>query len=210
MNHEAVYDAILDGDAPTAAAAVRSALDAGVPAEDILRQGCIPAMSEIGRLYEAGEAFVPEMLISARAMQSAMQVLKPVLIDSQVKPVGTVVIGTVNGDLHDIGKSLVAMMLEGAGFEVIDLGVDVPPRRFADEAVAHDAQLVAMSALLTTTMTAMKATVETLAERGLKGRIKTLIGGAPITQQYADQIGADGFAPDASSAARKARQLVEA
>jgi 5-methyltetrahydrofolate--homocysteine methyltransferase len=210
MNHEAVYDAILDGDAPTAAAAVRAALDAGVPAEDILRQGCIPAMSEVGRLYETGDAFVPEMLISARAMQSAMQVLKPVLVERQVKPVGTVVIGTVNGDLHDIGKSLVAMMLEGAGFEVIDLGVDVPPRRFADEAVAHGAQLVAMSALLTTTMPAMKATVDTLTERGLKGRIMTLIGGAPITQHYADQIGADGFAPDASSAARKARQLIGA
>jgi 5-methyltetrahydrofolate--homocysteine methyltransferase len=208
MSLEAVFDAILDGDAAAAEEAVQQALAAGVPAEDILNHACIPAMSEVGRLYEEGNAFVPEMLISARAMRSAMGVLRPVLVQEKVKPVGTVVIGTVNGDLHDIGKSLVAMMLEGAGFNVIDLGVDVTPARFAQEAVANNAQLVAMSALLTTTMPSMKTTVEMLAERGLAGKVKTLIGGAPISEAYAGQIGADGFAPDASRAARKARELV--
>jgi 5-methyltetrahydrofolate--homocysteine methyltransferase len=208
MSLDAVYGAILDGDASAAADAVQQALAAAVPAEEILNLACILAMSEIGRLYEEGIAFVPEMLISARAMRSAMGVLRPVLVQENVKPVGTVVIGTVSGDLHDIGKSLVAMMLEGAGFQVIDLGVDVPPTRFAQEAAASNAQVVAMSALLTTTMPAMKTTIDILAEGGLAGRVKTLIGGAPISQAYADQIGADGFAPDASRAARKARELV--
>ncbi|PWH20274.1 MAG: cobalamin-binding protein [Ardenticatenia bacterium] len=208
MSLESIYDAVLNGDAKKAAAETEAALKAGIKAEDILHKACIPAMTEVGRLFEEGEKFVPEMLISARAMQAAMNILRPELVKADVKTLGKVVIGTVQGDLHDIGKNLVKMMLEGAGFEVIDLGVDVSAQKFVDTAREQNADIIGLSALLTTTMPGMKTTIETLKEAGLHGKIKVMIGGAPITQDYADEIGADGYAPDASSAVRKAKQLL--
>ena len=208
MSLESIYDAVLNGDAKKAAAETEAALKAGMKAEDILYKACIPAMAEVGRLFEEGEKFVPEMLISARAMQAAMNILRPELVKADIKTLGKVVIGTVQGDLHDIGKNLVKMMLEGAGFEVIDLGVDVSTQKFVDTAREQNADIIGLSALLTTTMPGMKTTIETLKEAGLHGKIKVMIGGAPITQDYADEIGADGYAPDASSAVRKAKQLL--
>jgi 5-methyltetrahydrofolate--homocysteine methyltransferase len=165
-------------------------------------------MEEVGRLFEEGEKFVPEMLISARAMQTGMGILKPLLLQADIKTVGKVIVGTVAGDLHDIGKNLVAMMLEGSGFEVIDLGTDVSPQAFVDAVREHEPQAIGMSALLTTTMPSMGATIEALKEAGLREGVKVMIGGAPITQDFADKIGADGFAPDASSASRKTKELV--
>jgi 5-methyltetrahydrofolate--homocysteine methyltransferase len=208
MSLEAIYEAVLKGDAGTTEAEVKATLDAGTPPEDVLYKACIPAMEEVGRLFEEGEKFVPEMLISARAMQRAMGLLKPLLLQADIKTVGTVVVGTVAGDLHDIGKNLVGMMLEGSGFEVIDLGTDVGPQAFVDAVREHEPQVIGMSALLTTTMPSMGATVEALKEAGLRENVKVMIGGAPITQDFADKIGADGFAPDASSASRKAKELV--
>jgi 5-methyltetrahydrofolate--homocysteine methyltransferase len=208
MSLEAIYEAVLKGDAGTTEAEVKATLEAGTPPEDVLYKACIPAMEEVGRLFEEGEKFVPEMLISARAMQRAMGLLKPLLLQADIKTVGTVVVGTVAGDLHDIGKNLVGMMLEGSGFEVIDLGTDVGPQAFVDAVREHEPQVIGMSALLTTTMPSMGATVEALKEAGLRENVKVMIGGAPITQDFADKIGADGFAPDASSASRKAKELV--
>ncbi len=208
MGLEKLYEAVLNGNAPAAAAETQAALDSGVPAEEILFKGCIPAMEEVGRLFEEGEKFVPEMLISARAMSAAMGLLRPILVEAGVETIGTVVIGTVAGDLHDIGKNLVKMMLEGAGFEVIDLGVDVGADKFVETAREKKANIIGLSALLTTTMPGMKAVIDALQEAGVRDEIKVMIGGAPITQDFADEIGADGFAPDASSAVRKAKQLV--
>ena len=208
MSLETIYQAVLDGDAPAAEAAVKEALAAKVPAQDILQKACIPAMGEVGRLFEEGEKYVPEMLISARAMQKSVALLKPLLAEGNVQSVGKVLVGTVQGDLHDIGKNLVGMMLEGTGFEVIDLGTDVTPQKFVDAVRQNNPQLIGMSALLTTTMPSMKKIMEALQEAGLRGKIKVLIGGAPVTEAYANQIGADGYAPDASSAARKAKALL--
>jgi len=210
MSLETIYQAVLDGDAPAAESAVKEALAANVPAEDILQKACIPAMGEVGRLFEEGEKFVPEMLISARAMQKSVALLKPLLAEGNVQAVGKVVVGTVQGDLHDIGKNLVGMMLEGTGFEVIDLGTDVTPIKFVEAVKTHHPQIIGMSALLTTTMPSMKKIVDALQEAGLRGQVKVLIGGAPVTEAYANQIGADGYAPDASSAARKAKALMGA
>jgi 5-methyltetrahydrofolate--homocysteine methyltransferase len=203
-----IYSNIMEGEAEAVKGKVQAALDAGIPAPVILNDGMIAAMGEVGRLFEEGEYFVPEMLISARAMQTGLALLKPYLKESNVQSAGKVVIGTVKGDLHDIGKNLVAMMLEGAGFEIIDLGTDVPPERFADAAREQGAQIVALSALLTTTMPAMKATIESLTAAGVRGQVKVMIGGAPITQEYANQIGADGYSPDASRAVATAKSLV--
>jgi 5-methyltetrahydrofolate--homocysteine methyltransferase len=208
MSLESIYEAVLNGDAKKSSADTEAALKAGIKAEDILHKACIPAMAEVGRLFEEGEKFVPEMLISARAMQAAMALLRPELVKADVKTLGTVVVGTVQGDLHDIGKNLVKMMMEGAGFEVVDLGVDVSPQKFVQTAREKNANIIGLSALLTTTMPGMKATIETLKEAGLQGKVKVMIGGAPITQDFANEIGADGFAPDASSAVRKAKELV--
>ncbi len=210
MSLEAIYEAVLNGDAKKAAAEVQAALEANVPAEEILKQACIPAMGEVGRLFEIGEKFVPEMLIAARAMQTAVDILKPLLVEADIQVVGKVVIGTVAGDLHDIGKNLVGMMLGGAGFEVIDLGTDVAPEKFVDSVRENGPDIVGMSALLTTTMTSISATIEALTEAGLRDQVKVLIGGAPITQDFADKVGADGFAPDAGSATRVAKALVGA
>lgn len=208
MSLEAIYEAVLNGDAGKTDAEVSAALGSNTPPENILYKACIPAMEEVGRLFEEGEKFVPEMLISARAMQTAMRLLKPHLAQANIRTAGKVVIGTVAGDLHDIGKNLVGMMLEGSGFEVIDLGTDVGPQKFVDAVRDYEPQAIGMSALLTTTMPSMRATIEALTEAGLRERVKVIIGGAPITQDFADKIGADGFAPDASSATRKTKALL--
>ena len=209
MELKEIYEGVVSGNAKKVADDVQAALDAGVPAEKILKEALIPGMAEVGARFERNEYFVPEMLISARAMQYGLNKLKPLLVASGVEPLGKVVIGTVKGDLHDIGKNLVAMMMEGAGFEIMDLGVDAAPEKFVD-AAKKGAQIVAMSALLTTTMPGMKTTIDALKEAGIRDKVKVLIGGAPVTQAYADQIGADGYAPDASSAARKAKELIGA
>lgn len=208
MSLETIYEAILKGNAKVAAAETQAAIEAGVSAPDILHQACIPAMTEVGRLFEAGEKFVPEMLIAARAMQKAMEILKPLLVQAEVKTLGKVVIGTVAGDLHDIGKNLVAMMLEGAGFQIIDLGNDVAPEKFVEAVKQHEPDLIGMSALLTTTVSSIANTIEALTEAGVRGKVKVIIGGAPITQDFANKVGADGFAPDAGSVARMAKNLL--
>lgn len=205
---EKIYEGILDGNAKLVVESIEQALANGIPPATILNDGMIAAMGEVGKLFEEGEYFVPEMLIAARAMQKGLELLKPYLSEEDVQSPGKVAIGTVKGDLHDIGKNLVAMMLEGAAFEVIDLGSDVSPERFVEAARNSGAQIIAMSALLTTTMTNMKTTIDALKEAGLRDQVKVMIGGAPITQNYADQIGADGFAEDASRAVAKARQLI--
>jgi 5-methyltetrahydrofolate--homocysteine methyltransferase len=204
-----IYQSILEGDMQKAPEHVQTALDSGITPDVILKEGMIAAMSEVGRLFEEGEFFVPEMLVSARAMQAGLAVLKPYLVETGVEPIGTVVIGTVQGDLHDIGKNLVAMMLEGAGFAVVDLGVDVKADEYVAAAQEHNAQIVAMSALLTTTMPRMKTTIEALREAsGIGERIKIMVGGAPVTAAYAESIGADGYAADASQAAVLAKSFV--
>lgn len=208
MSLDDVYQAVLEGDAEAAVSHVRASLDAGIPAGRILNQGCIAAMAEVGRLFEEGEMFVPEMLIAARAMQGSMNLLKPHLAEGEIVSAGKVILGTVSGDLHDIGKNLVGMMMEGAGFEVVDLGTDVKPSAFVDAVREHQADIIGMSALLTTTMPAMVATIEALEEAGVRDQVKIMVGGAPVTQAYADKVGADGFAPDASSATRKAKELL--
>lgn len=210
MSLEAVYAAILSGNAKKAAAAVQAALEAGLPADQILNEACIPAMDEVGRLFEMGEKFVPEMLIAARAMQTGVNLLKPHLQEGNVKSLGKVVVGTVAGDLHDIGKNLVAMMLEGAGFQVIDLGTDVSPEQFVAVVQEQKPDLIGMSALLTTTMSAISTTLSALTEAGVRNQVKVIIGGAPVTQAFAESVGADGFAPDAGSATRVAKALVGA
>jgi 5-methyltetrahydrofolate--homocysteine methyltransferase len=207
MELKAIFQNVIDGQAAEAEAGVEAALEAGIPADAILNQSLIAAMDEVGRRFENGDFFVPEMLIAARAMQAGLKLLKPRLVEANVKSAGKVAIGTVKGDLHDIGKNLVAMMLEGTGFEVRDLGVDVPPEAFV-KAAQDGAQVIGMSALLTTTMNKMEDTIEALRAAGLREKVKVLIGGAPVTQDFANRIGADAFAPDASSAARIARQLV--
>lgn len=203
-----IYTNVMDGQSEVVKAKVQAALDAGIPASEILNEGMIAAMAEVGRLFEEGEYFVPEMLIAARAMQAGLAILKPYLVEAGVEVVGKVVIGTVKGDLHDIGKNLVAMMLEGAGFEVIDLGTDVSAEKFIAAAREHQAQIVAMSALLTTTMPGMKATIEALNASGLRDQVKILVGGAPVTQDYATLIGADGYSSDASRSVATAKALL--
>jgi len=203
-----LYDAILDGDVDSAREGVQTALDTGIEPGKILAEGMIAAMKEVGRRFEEGDYYVPEMLIAARAMQAAMSLLKPHLLSNDVKSAGKVAIGTVKGDLHDIGKNLVALMLEGAGFEVNDLGVDVPPESFLEAITTDGADIVAFSALLTTTMPNMKTTIDAIQQAGLRDKVKIIIGGAPVTQEYADQIGADGYSADASRAVSLAKSLM--
>lgn len=204
---QALAQAIINGKAPEAKALTESALAEGVSPADILNQGLIAGMNVVGEKFKNNEFYVPEVLIAARAMKTAMEVLRPQLAKSGVKPIGKVAIGTVRGDLHDIGKNLVAMMLEGAGFEITDLGVDVKPERFV-EVAKEGADIVAMSALLTTTMPAMKDTIDALKAEGVRDKVRVMIGGAPVTQNYCDEIGADGYAPDAASAVDKAKELL--
>ncbi len=205
--YEKIYQSILEGDMGETQVQVQTAIDSGLPAQDILQKGMIASMSEVGRLFEEGEYFVPEMLISARAMQAGLAILKPKLVDAGIEPIGKVAIGTVKGDLHDIGKNLVAMMMEGAGFEIIDLGTDVTPEDFVG-AANKGATIIGLSALLTTTMPSMEKTVQAIEVAGLRDQVKVIIGGAPVTAEYAAQIGADGYAPDASQAANLAKSLL--
>ena len=207
MDIKEIYQNVIEGNAPAVQAGVNAAIAQGMAAEVILNQGLIAAMEEVGKRFEEGEFFVPEMLIAARAMQSGLALLKPRLVEGGVKAAGKIAIGTVKGDLHDIGKNLVAMMLEGAGYEVKDLGTDVTPDAFV-KAAQEGAQVIGMSALLTTTMSNMQNTIQALQAAGLREKVKVVIGGAPVTENYAKQIGADAFAPDASSAVRTVRQLV--
>ena len=204
-----LYEAILTGNSKQAEAVTNAALEAGADPTELLGKYMIPAMDEVGKRFECNEYFVPELLIAARAMKTALQILTPKLAAAGTQAVGRVVIGTVQGDLHDIGKNLVASMLEGGGFEVVDLGVDVPANRFVEAAQDKDGSIVALSALLTTTMTQMKSVIAALEAAGLRSSTKVMIGGAPITQQYADEIGADGYSDNASAAVALARNLVK-
>jgi 5-methyltetrahydrofolate--homocysteine methyltransferase len=205
---QSVYDAVLNGAMADTSSLVQDALDAGYEADIILKEGLIAAMGEIGQKFETGEAYVPEMLISAKSMKFGLELLRPHLIEADIKPVGKVLIGTIQGDLHDIGKNLVGMMMEGAGFEVIDLGVDVKPDQIIEAIKEHKPDIVAMSALLTTTMGNMKTALSAMEEAGVKDELKVMIGGAPVTQEYADEIGADGFGVDASQAATLAKKII--
>jgi len=203
-----LYEAILTGNRNKAEEVARAAIDAGTDAVELVKQAVIPSMEEVGKRFECNEYFVPELLIAQRAMKAGGAILAPYL--SGAEKVGRVVIGTVQGDLHDIGKNLVAAMLEGCGFEVVDLGVDVSPEHFIDAAKEQEGTVVALSALLTTTMTTMKKVVEALEAAGIRDKTKVMIGGAPITQQYADEIGADGYSDNASAAVGLAKKLVGA
>lgn len=203
-----IKQAVLAGEMEGIAELTNQALAQGIGAREILDQALTPAMDIVGEEYEKGDRYVPEMLISAETMKGAVTVLKPLLVEAGVKARGKVVIGTVEGDLHDIGKDLVAMMLEGAGFEVINLGVEVTAEEFLKAAKEHEADIIGMSALLTTTMIHMPEVMEALKQAGLRDRVKVMIGGAPVTQGYADKIGADGYAPDAASATKLAKSLL--
>lgn len=202
-----LYNAILEGQRDIAKEKVEQALADGMDAGEVL-DVMVTAMGEVGRLFEEGEYFVPEMLIAARAMKTGMEILKPKLVDADIQPAGLVVAGTVKGDLHDIGKNLVLMMLEGAGFQIVDLGSDVAPETFVAAVKEHQPDFLAMSALLTTTMPGMQTTIEALKAAGVRDQVKVLIGGAPITDAYAEKIGADGYAPDASRAVKLAKSMV--
>jgi 5-methyltetrahydrofolate--homocysteine methyltransferase len=198
---------VIDGNAPGTQTLVKQAMDTGVPAEQILNEGLIAAMREVGHLFECGEFYIPEMLIAARAMKGSLELLRPALAAANVQAIGKIIIGTVQGDLHDIGKNLVAMMMEGAGLAVIDLGVDVSPEKFVDAVKTYKPDLLGLSALLTTTMPRMKETLDALSAAGVRRSVKVMVGGAPVTQRYADEIGADIYAPDASLAATRARAI---
>jgi 5-methyltetrahydrofolate--homocysteine methyltransferase len=202
-----VRKSVIDGDQNGTHELVNKALAEAIPPEKILTDGLISAMTEVGRMFEAGDFYVPEMLISARAMKGGLAILRPLLAAANIQAIGKIIIGTVQGDLHDIGKNLVGMMLEGAGFEVIDLGVDVSPEKYVAAVREYHPDLIGCSALLTTTMPRMKDIVQALQAAGLRDSVKVMIGGAPLTEQYANDIGADIFAPDAASAAQVARKL---
>ena len=206
---QAMADALIKGQAPTVKELVQHAVDEGVSAGDILQNGLISGMSVIGERFKKNEVYVPEVLIAARAMHAGMDVIKPLLSESGVEPKGIFAIGTVKGDLHDIGKNLVMMMMEGAGYEIVDLGVDVTPEKFV-EAAKDGAHLIGMSALLTTTMPAMKTTIDALTAAGVRDSVKIMVGGAPLNQHLADEWGAHGYGENAMEAARVALRLVEA
>lgn len=205
---EDLYELVIAGRDKEIGGKVQQALDEEFAPDVILNGTLIEAMREVGRRFENGDAFVPEMMIAARAMRRALEVLRPHLTKQGVKPVAKLVIGTVAGDMHDIGKTLVCMMCEGAGFEIIDLGINVSPDRFVQAIQENGAEVVGMSALLTSTMMSMKTTIEAISKAGLRDTVKILVGGAPVTQEFADEIGADGYAEDASTAARLAREML--
>jgi corrinoid protein of di/trimethylamine methyltransferase len=202
-----LYQAVRDGDAKTAVVLTRQAIDEGLDPLALIQGTTVPAMDEVGRRFEAQDYFVPELLLSARAMKASLDLLRPLLAGREAAFAGRVAIGTVQGDLHDIGKNLVASMLEGGGFEVIDLGTDVPPQTFVDAIQHQGVQMVALSTLLTVTMGSMRQTIEALTAAGVRDRVKVMVGGAPVTQRYADQIGADGYSENASAAVALARRL---
>ena len=205
-----LHDAILNGDAKTSVAVTKEALAENVDPLELVTKYMVPAMDEVGRRFECEEYFVPELLLAARAMKGSLALLRPLLVARGDKPVATVVIGTVKGDLHDIGKNLVSAMLEGGGFEIIDLGSDVSPEKFVEAVKTSGANLIALSALLTVTMPSMKTTIEALKSAGLREQVKVMVGGAPVTNQYAQEIGADGYGESASSAVQLARKLAGA
>lgn len=201
-----IAENLMKGKAKDVAALVEQALNAGEKPSDVLNKGMLAGMGVIGERFKKNEVYVPEVLIAARAMKAGMAILQPKLTAAGVKPIGTAVVGTVKGDLHDIGKNLVCMMLEGGGIKVVDLGIDVPPEKFVEGAKTHNATLIGVSALLTTTMTNMKAVVDAVKASGINAKV--MIGGAPVTQAFSDEIKADGYAPDAASAADLAKSLL--
>jgi len=207
---ERLRTAVMGGDIDSAGALTEEALREGTGSAELLSETLIPAMDEVGAAYASGDLFVPEMLVAAEAMKEALAVLRPLLVEAGVASAGRVVIGTVEGDLHDIGKDLVAMMLEGAGFEVINLGTEVLASRFVEAVREHDAEVLAMSALLTTTMIRMPEVIEALQKAGLRNRVRVVVGGAPLSDNYAEEIGADGYAADAPSAVKLIRRLLAA
>lgn len=209
FNYEELATALISGKAPVVRELTEEALAAGEKPQDVLNKGLVAGMGKVGEKFKNNEFYVPEVLIAARAMKFGMEVLRPKLAETGVEPVARVAIGTVRGDLHDIGKNLVAMMMEGAGFEIVDLGVDVKPEQFVQTVKERDTRLVCLSALLTTTMPAMKDTIEALREADLRNGVTVMVGGAPVTQNYADEIGADGYAPDAASAVDRAKELLK-
>jgi len=200
--------AVIDGQAAAAAAATERALAAGLPPRTLVDEALIPAMDEAGRLFECGEFFVPELLVAARALKASQALITPLLAGSPAASAGRVAIGTVKGDMHDIGKNLVVALLQGGGFEVIDLGADVPPERFVAAVADNRADIIGLSALLTTTMLQMKSTVQALERAGVRGAVKVIVGGAPVTQRFADEVGADGYADNAAAAVVLARRLM--
>ncbi len=208
--YQEIADAIYNGKQDEIRLLVETCLNEGKNPGEILNEGLIVGMERVGKDFRANTIFIPEVLIAARAMHAGMNLLRPVLVKEGIEPIGKAVIGTVQGDLHDIGKNLVGMMLEGAGFEVIDLGVDCSPEQFVDAVKGKDAQLMGLSALLTTTMTSMKKIIQAIEEDGIRDRVKIMVGGAPLDQKFADEIRADAYAPDAASAVEKAKELVSA
>ncbi len=205
---DGLYEHTLDGEIEPVIELTKEGLELGMGPLELLFGALIPSLEEVGRLFEIGEYFVPEMLVSARAMQGAMDILKPLIAETGAKPIGKFVMGTVKGDIHDIGKNLCNIMLEGAGFELIDLGVNVPPDKFIEAILEHQPDAVGMSAFLTTTMPMFKVNIQAITEAGLRDQVKILVGGAPVTQEYADSVGADGYAPDANSTVRLTKQLI--
>jgi corrinoid protein of di/trimethylamine methyltransferase len=203
-----LYDAILNGNSPAAVEAARKALESGTEPLEVIQSEMVPAMDEVGRLFECEEYFVPELLLAGRAMKASLELIRPLLAASGAQPAGRVVIGAVKGDLHDIGKNIVASMLEGGGFQVTDLGTDVPPEKFVDVVRESRPDLVCLSSLLTVTMPAMKTTIDALASAGLRENAKVIVGGAPVTQRFAEEIGADGYGENAPAAVALARKLV--
>lgn len=203
-----LQDAIINGSKPQAITLTKELLAEKINPQEILNEGLIAGMSEVGERFKCGDYFVPEMLIAARAMQSSMDLLRPVLVDAGVEPIGTIVLGTVRGDLHDIGKNLTGMLLEGAGFRVVDVGVDASAEKFVNAVKENNAQLVGMSALLTTTMTYTREVIKALEAADLRKKVKVIVGGAPITEDWATQIGADGFAVDAATGADRCKELL--
>lgn len=203
---KALAESVIKGDMKTAVELTTSALEAGVEPAKVLEEGLIAGMTVVGVRFKANEVYIPEVLIAARAMKMAMEILEPKLIESGIEPIGTAILGTVQGDMHDIGKNLVIMMLKGAGFDVTDLGVNVSPDKFVETAKETNAQIVGLSALLTTTMPAMETTIKALKDAGITSKV--MIGGAPVTQDYADKIGADGYSPDAATAVDLAKSLL--
>ncbi len=206
---QALYDNTLVGNAPEVKDLVNGGLEDGLEPEKMLYDALIPSLEEVGARFERGDYFVPEMLIAARAMQGALDILRPLLAETGAKPIGTYVMGTVKGDVHDIGKNLVNIMLEGAGFTVYDLGVNVAPETFVEKIREHQPDVVGFSAFLTTTMPMFKANINALEKAGIRDEVIVMVGGAPVTQEYADAVGADGYASDASTAVRLAKDLIE-
>src|SRR5438445_6966566 len=204
-----LYDETLVGNAPAVSDGVREGLEQGIGPDRMLYDALIPSLEEVGARFERGDYFVPEMLIAARAMQGALDILRPLLAETGTKQVGTFLMGTVKGDVHDIGKNLCNIMLEGAGFTVIDLGVNVPPEKFVEQIGEHNPDVVGFSAFLTTTMPMFKANINALEKAGIREKVIVMVGGAPVTQEYADAVGADGYAADASTAVRLAKDLIQ-